>query len=40
MEFGKKLTLLNLLNDNNVDVGIITKTEISSSGHGDFNVVE
>jgi hypothetical protein len=32
------LALLNLLNDNNVDVGIITETEIPSSGHGDYNV--
>jgi hypothetical protein len=35
---GRELVLLNLLNDNNVDVGIVTKTEIPSSGYGDYNV--
>jgi hypothetical protein len=35
---GRELALLNLLNDNNVDVGIITETEIPTSSHGDFNV--
>jgi hypothetical protein len=35
---GKELALLSLLNDNDVDVGIVTKTEIPSSGHGDYNV--
>jgi hypothetical protein len=35
---GRELTLLNLLNDNDVNVGIVTKTEIPSSGHGDYNV--
>jgi hypothetical protein len=35
---GRELTLLNLLNDNDVDVGIVTETEIPSSGHGDYNV--
>jgi hypothetical protein len=29
---------VNLLNVNDVDVGIITETEIPSSGHGDYNV--
>jgi hypothetical protein len=32
------LALLNLLKDNNEDVGIVTETEIPSSGHGDNNV--
>jgi hypothetical protein len=35
---GRELALLNLLNDNDVHVGIVTETEIPSSGHGDFNV--
>jgi hypothetical protein len=35
---GRELTLLNLLNDNNVDVGIVTEMEIPSSGHDDYNV--
>jgi hypothetical protein len=33
-----ELALLNLLTDNNVNIGIVTETEIPSSGHGDFNV--
>jgi hypothetical protein len=36
---GRELALLNLLTDNDVDVCIVTETEIPSSGHGDFNVV-
>jgi hypothetical protein len=35
---GRELALLSLLNDNNIDVGIITETEIPTSSHGDFNV--
>jgi hypothetical protein len=35
---GKELALLSLLNDNDIDVGIITETEIPTSSHGDFNV--
>jgi hypothetical protein len=35
---GRELALLSLLNDNDIDVGIITETEIPSSSHGDFNV--
>jgi hypothetical protein len=35
---GRELALLSLLNDNDIDVGIITKTEIPTSSHGDFNV--
>jgi hypothetical protein len=35
---GRELTLLNQLNVNNVDVGIVTETEIPSSGHRDYNV--
>jgi hypothetical protein len=35
---GRELTLLNLLIANNIDVGIITETDIPSSSHGDFNV--
>jgi hypothetical protein len=35
---GRELALINLLTDNDVDVGIITETEIPSSGHGDLNV--
>jgi hypothetical protein len=35
---GRELALLNLLTANNVNVGIITETEIPSSGHWDFNV--
>jgi hypothetical protein len=34
----RELALLSLLNDNNIDVGIITETEIPASHHGDFNV--
>jgi hypothetical protein len=34
----RELALLSLLNDNDVDVGIITETEIPTSSHGDFNV--
>jgi hypothetical protein len=34
----RKLALLSLLTANNVDVGIITETEIPTSSHGDFNV--
>jgi hypothetical protein len=34
----RELALLNILNDNDVDVGIITETEIPTSSHGDFNV--
>ncbi len=30
--------MLSLLNDNDIDVGIITETEIPTSSHGDFNV--
>jgi hypothetical protein len=32
------MALLSLLNDNNVNVGIVTEREIPSSGHGDYNV--
>jgi hypothetical protein len=35
---GRELALLNLLNDNNVDVGIVTETEIHSRGQGEYNV--
>jgi hypothetical protein len=35
---GRELALLSLLNDNDIDVGIITETEIPTSRHGDFNV--
>jgi hypothetical protein len=35
---GRELALLNLLTANNIDVGIITETEIPSSDHGDFKV--
>jgi hypothetical protein len=35
---GRELALLNLLNDNDVDVSIVTETEIPSNGHGDYNV--
>jgi hypothetical protein len=35
---GRELAHLNLLNDNDVDVGIITETEIPSSSQGDYNV--
>jgi hypothetical protein len=35
---GRELTLLDLLTANDVNVGIITETEIPSSCHGDFNV--
>jgi hypothetical protein len=34
----RELALLNLLNVNDVNVGIITETEIPSSGHGVYNV--
>jgi hypothetical protein len=35
---GRELALLNLLTDNDVDIGIVTETEIPFRGHGDFNV--
>jgi hypothetical protein len=35
---GRELALLSLLNDNNIDVRIITETEIPTSSHGDFNI--
>jgi hypothetical protein len=35
---GRELALLSLLNDNNIDVGIITEAEIPTSSHGDFSV--
>jgi hypothetical protein len=35
---GRELALLSLLNDNDIDVGIITETEIPTSSHRDFNV--
>jgi hypothetical protein len=35
---GRELALLNILNDNDVNVGIITETEIPTSSQGDFNV--
>jgi hypothetical protein len=35
---GRELTLLNLLNDKDVEVCIVTETEIPASGHGDYNV--
>jgi hypothetical protein len=35
---GRELALLSLLNDNYINVGIITETEIPTSSHGDFNV--
>jgi hypothetical protein len=35
---GRELALLSLLNDNDIDVGIITETEIPTSSHGDYNV--
>jgi hypothetical protein len=35
---GRELALSNLLNVNDINVGIITGTEIPSSGHGDYNV--
>jgi exonuclease III len=35
---GRKLALLNLVNDNDVDIRIITETKIPTSSHGDFNV--
>jgi hypothetical protein len=35
---GRELALLNLLKDNDVNVGIITETEIPTSSHGDFNI--
>jgi hypothetical protein len=35
---GRELALLNLLTANDVDVGIITETEIPTSSHRDFNV--
>jgi hypothetical protein len=34
----RELALLNLLNNNNVDVSIVTETKIPFSGHGDYNV--
>jgi hypothetical protein len=36
---GRELALLNLLNDNDVDVGIITETDIRTSNHGHLNAV-
>jgi hypothetical protein len=36
---GRELALLNLLTDNDVDIGIITKAQIPTSSHSDFNVV-
>jgi hypothetical protein len=35
---GRELALLNLLTDNDVDISIVTETEIPASSHGDFNV--
>jgi hypothetical protein len=35
---GRELALLSLLNDNDINVGIITETEIPTSSHWDFNV--
>jgi hypothetical protein len=35
---GRELVLLYLLNDNNVNVSIITETKIPSSFHRDYNV--
>jgi hypothetical protein len=35
---GRELALICLLNDNDIDVGIITETEIPTSSHGDFNI--
>jgi hypothetical protein len=35
---GRELALLSLLNDNDIDVGIITETKIPTSSHGDYNV--
>jgi hypothetical protein len=35
---GRELALLSLLNDNDIDIRIITETEIPTSSHGDFNV--
>jgi hypothetical protein len=35
---GRELALLNLYTANDVDVGIITETEIPASSHGDFNI--
>jgi hypothetical protein len=35
---GRELALLNLLTANDVNVGIITETEIPTSSHWDFNV--
>jgi hypothetical protein len=35
---GRELALLSLLNDNDIDVRIITETEIPTSSHGEFNV--
>jgi hypothetical protein len=34
----RELTLLNLLNDNDVNACIVTETEIPSNGHGDFHM--
>jgi hypothetical protein len=35
---GRELALLSLLNDNDIDVRIITETEIPTCSHGDYNV--
>jgi hypothetical protein len=35
---GRVLALLNLFTANDVNIGIITETEIPSSSHGDFNL--
>jgi hypothetical protein len=35
---GRELTLVSLLTANDIDVGIITETEIPTRSHGDFNV--
>jgi hypothetical protein len=35
---GRELALLSLLNDNNINLGIITETVIPTSSHRDFNV--
>jgi hypothetical protein len=35
---GRELALPSLLNDNDIDVGIIIETEIPTNSYGDFNV--
>jgi hypothetical protein len=35
---GRELALLSLLNDKDIDIGIITETEIPTSSHGDYKV--